>query len=93
EAEQLGLVNRVLAPEQLMDHARAYALDLAANCSPASMATMKGQVYADMTRELPEAIGDADRLMLASFEAPDFVEGVNSFLERREPHFAALGTT
>ena len=28
--------------------------------------------------------------LLGSFAAPDFAEGVNSFLERREPHFAAL---
>jgi enoyl-CoA hydratase/carnithine racemase len=29
--------------------------------------------------------------MLDSFAAPDFVEGVTSFLERRDPRFAALG--
>jgi enoyl-CoA hydratase/carnithine racemase len=28
--------------------------------------------------------------MLRSFEAPDFAEGVTSFLERREPRFAPL---
>ena len=32
----------------------------------------------------------ADRLMLASFAGPDFGEGVASFVERREPHFAPL---
>ncbi len=29
--------------------------------------------------------------MLDSFTAPDFVEGVTSFLERRDPRFASLG--
>ena len=29
--------------------------------------------------------------MLGSFTAPDFVEGVTSFVERRDPRFAALG--
>ena len=33
----------------------------------------------------------ADELMLESFTAPDFVEGVTSFLERRDPRFAPLG--
>ena len=28
--------------------------------------------------------------MLESFTAPDFAEGVTSFIERREPRFAAL---
>jgi enoyl-CoA hydratase/carnithine racemase len=89
EAHALGLVNRVERPEQLLETALAYARDLAVNCSPASMATMKAQVYADLERSLPDALAAADGLMLASFTAPDFVEGVASFVERREPQFAA----
>jgi enoyl-CoA hydratase/carnithine racemase len=92
EAHQLGLVNRVLAPERLLTSALEYARELAVNCSPASMATMKRQVYADLERTLPDALADADRLMLASFAASDFREGVASFVQRREPDFAALAT-
>lgn len=91
EAGALGLVNRVLAPDMLLETTLAYARELAVNCSPASMATMKRQVYADLERPLGEALAEADRLMLASFGAPDFKEGVASFLERRDPRFAALG--
>jgi enoyl-CoA hydratase/carnithine racemase len=90
EAGVLGLVSRVLAPETLLEETLAYARDLAVNCSPASMATMKRQVYAALEQRLPEALSDADTLMLESFTAPDFVEGVTSFLERREPRFAPL---
>jgi len=91
EAQELGLVNRVLAPERLLEETLEYARELAASCSPTSMATIKRQVYADLQRELPDALSDADRLMLDSFTAPDFVEGVTSFLERRDPRFASLG--
>jgi len=90
EARALGLVNRVLAPDRLLEATLDYARELVVNCSPASMATMKRQVYADLQRELPDALAEADRLMLASFTAPDFVEGVTSFVERRDPRFAAL---
>jgi enoyl-CoA hydratase/carnithine racemase len=93
EAYTLGLVNRVLAPDRLLDAALDYAHELVVNCSPASMATIKRQVYADLQRDLPGALAEADRLMLASFAAPDFVEGVTSFVERRDPRFAALGST
>jgi enoyl-CoA hydratase/carnithine racemase len=93
EAAELGLVNRVVEPERLLEETLAYARDLAVNCSPASMATMKRQVYADLERPLAQALGEADRLMLASFTAPDFVEGVSSFVERREPSFPALAAT
>jgi enoyl-CoA hydratase/carnithine racemase len=91
EAQELGLVNRVLSPETLLEKTLDYARELASQCSPASMATIKRQVYADLQRGLDEALTEADRLMFESFAAPDFVEGVTSFLERRDPRFAPLG--
>jgi enoyl-CoA hydratase/carnithine racemase len=90
EAHELGLVNRVLAPDRLLETTLEYARELAVNCSPVSMATIKRQVYADLERTLPNALAEADQLMLASFAQPDFVEGVASFVERREPRFAPL---
>jgi enoyl-CoA hydratase/carnithine racemase len=90
EAVQLGLVNRALAPDELLPVALAYARELASLSSPASMATMKRQVYQALEIGLAEATDEADRLMLASFAKPDFGEGVASFVERREPHFAGL---
>jgi len=91
EAFGLGLLNRVVAADSLLENTLDYARDLALSCSPASMATIKRQVYADLERTLPDALGEADKLMLESFTAPDFVEGVTSFLERRDPRFAAIG--
>jgi enoyl-CoA hydratase/carnithine racemase len=93
QAAELGLVNRAMAAEQLLEETLAYAGELATQCSPASMASMKQQVYADLERELPDALAEADRRMLESFSAPDFVEGVASFVERRDPHFPALGAS
>jgi enoyl-CoA hydratase/carnithine racemase len=90
EAYELGLVNRVLAPDRLLETTLDYAHELVLNCSPKSMATMKRQVYADLQRDLPDALAEADRLMLESFAAPDFTEGVTSFIERRDPRFAPL---
>ena len=90
EAAELGLVNRAVPPERLLDETMAYARDLAVHSSPASMRTIKRQVYADLDRARPDALAEADRLMLASFGAPDFAEGVSSFVERRDPNFAAV---
>jgi enoyl-CoA hydratase/carnithine racemase len=90
EAERLGLVNRALPAERVVDEALAYARDLAANCAPSSMATMKRQVYGDLERGLDDALGRANQLMAESLGAPDFVEGVSSFVERRPPDFAPL---
>jgi enoyl-CoA hydratase/carnithine racemase len=90
EAARLGLVNRALPREEVLDAAVAYARDLAANCAPSSMAAMKRQVYADVDRALPDALAHANELMGESLQAPDFVEGVSSFVEKREPHFPPL---
>jgi hypothetical protein len=54
------------------------------------MAAIKRQVYGDLERGLLAATADADELMLKSFTAPDFVEGVQSFLDRRDPRFEPL---
>jgi enoyl-CoA hydratase/carnithine racemase len=90
EAAELGLVNRAVEDGRVVDEALAYARELAAHCSPASMARMKRQVYGDYDRTLDETVAEANRLMLESFSAPDFAEGVQSFIERRPPRFAPL---
>jgi enoyl-CoA hydratase/carnithine racemase len=92
EAERLGLVNLAIEDGKVLDHALAYARELARECSPASMAKMKCQVYADYDRTLVDTVKDANRLMLESFTAPDFAEGVQSFVERRPPNFAPVSS-
>lgn len=90
EAARLGLVNRAFAREPLVEEALSYARELAVRSAPSSMAAMKRQVYADLDRGLGPAIEEANRLMGISLTAPDFVEGVTSFVERRDPSFAPL---
>ncbi|MFC4584858.1 enoyl-CoA hydratase [Sphaerisporangium corydalis] len=87
EAGEMGLVNRVVPGERLAAEAAAYARELAANSSPASMAVIKRQVWGDWQRSLDDSASEAVRLMLESFSRPDFAEGVASFLERRPPAF------
>jgi enoyl-CoA hydratase/carnithine racemase len=90
EAERIGLVNRVLPHDELLPFVRAYAEDLAASCSPASMAIMKRQVYQQLHAALGPSEREAVALMLESFKRPDFREGVVSFLEKRPPRFERI---
>jgi enoyl-CoA hydratase/carnithine racemase len=87
EAAELGLVNRAYPGERLLEEALTYARALASESSPASMARMKHQVYADLERPLGESLEAANQLMAESFTGPDFGEGVRSFVERRPPNF------
>jgi enoyl-CoA hydratase/carnithine racemase len=90
EAERLGLVNRVVAHDELLSFTRSYVEDLAANCSPTSMAIMKRQVYQHLTETLGHAEQEAFGLMVESFKRPDFREGVMSFMEKRAPKFQRI---
>ncbi|GAB2911211.1 enoyl-CoA hydratase-related protein [Nonomuraea fastidiosa] len=90
EAYELGLANRAVPGESLMEEVLAYARELAVHSSPASMAVIKRQVWHDWEATLEESAKTAVHEMLASFERPDFAEGVASFLERRPPNFPPL---
>lgn len=87
EALAMGMVNKVLPGDKLMEFTMQYATELALNVSPSSMRVMKRQVYGDYGRDVAEASTEALRLMTQSFTRPDFREGVVSFLEKRAPEF------
>jgi enoyl-CoA hydratase/carnithine racemase len=90
EAFAIGLVDRLFAPEELLDGAVSYAREIATYCSPGSMATIKRQVLRSLGTTLEAALEEAHGLMTDSLQGDDFREGVASYLDRREPRFDPL---
>ena len=88
EAHQLGLVNRTTEPGELLATAQGYARDVAINCSPFAVASIKQQTNADWEKSAEEARLTALVLVSEHGAHADFVEGVASFQEKRAPHFA-----
>jgi methylglutaconyl-CoA hydratase len=84
EAARMGLVNEIVAPENLITRARELAALLMEN-SPASLRATK-QLLSDHARaELDTQIEAAVRENAAIRTTADFREGVVSFLEKRKP--------
>ena len=90
EAAAMGLVNAVVAPDELLPYTLKYAANLARTVSPTSMAVIKRQVYNDWDKDLFTAHADSVQLMKESLRRPDFREGVASYLEKRPPQFGAI---
>jgi len=90
EAAQLGLVNAAFAPAALMPQVAEVARRLAWDVSPRSIAVMKRQVRMAAVQSFAQSLALADAEMQASFAAPDFHEGVQSFVEKRAAEFPPL---
>lgn len=87
EALQLGLVNEVTEPEQLMDRAMAMAWEFAEGPQTA-LRLLKHAIdnAADMTFE--QAAMDIAARTAVSDHHPDSTEGWQAFRDRRKPKFA-----
>jgi enoyl-CoA hydratase/carnithine racemase len=85
-AEQIGLVNEVLAPEEIDDGAVELAAEIAGN-APLSLSGNKMIIgkLVDFGRLSKEEEKDAIDLRLSSFRTRDFREGVRAFGEKRKP--------
>jgi methylglutaconyl-CoA hydratase len=84
EAHRYGLVNEIVAPEQLMPRATALAKLLMEN-SPTSVRATKrlinGFIKDQLDVQVAAAVEDNARIRTTA----DFKEGVSSFLEKRKP--------
>src|SRR5699024_6374762 len=88
EAHEMGLVNRVVPPEDLLDHTYEYAGRLASEVSPASLAATKHQVYADQNDDVGTSLDRAQALLEQMMREPDYAEGVRAWMRKQQPDFA-----
>lgn len=84
EAARMGLVNEIVAPENLMARAHALAAQLMENSS-ASLRATKKLLNEHARVELDAQIEAAIRENAAVRTTADFREGITSFLEKRKP--------
>ena len=83
EAHAIGLVHRLVSPEDLMAETRAYARDLIVRVSPESAYQSKRQTYLDFHRDIGAAVREANDLLNQMVKKPDYKEAIAAFLEKR----------
>lgn len=87
EALRIGLLDRVVPMEGLLDAVVAYVDQLASQISPSAIATIKSQVWRHLSDPMLPSLADADRLTQAQLKHPDAREGAMALIERRPPNF------
>ena len=87
EAGRIGLVNRVVPHDQLLDAAVETAAEIASNPTE-SVRAIKGLAWSNVLEpDLFEVMKREWKEFNAALERPAFKEAVNSFLEKRKPDF------
>ena len=93
EAYRLGLVERLVEPEDLVDAAKAYVAELAEQVAPTALAEIKRLVYDELGMDIDPALEQARAATEWAMVQPDAVEGASAFVERRPPRFSRVGTS
>jgi enoyl-CoA hydratase/carnithine racemase len=86
EALEYGLVNRVVEPERLVPVAREWAAEIAAN-APIAVQASKRVMRLGLEETFEANVHHAYLQLLPLFRTQDFQEGVQAFLEKRQPQF------
>ena len=85
EAWELGLLNGLFEPGELMPNTYEYARKLADTVSPGSLRETRLQIYTDLHRDVASAVRYADERLDSMMKQADYREGVAALVEKRPP--------
>lgn len=87
EAMEMGFLNKLLAPADLMSHVLAYARAMADGVSPGSLRETKRQIYKDLHGDAASAVNHSERMLVEMSTHPDYKEGVKAWMEKRKANW------
>jgi enoyl-CoA hydratase/carnithine racemase len=86
EAQRIGIVNRVVAPDEFDDAVREWTKKLASK-SPALMKLGKDAIFRQQDMAFADALDFLRAQLTIAFSTADIQEGVKAFFEKREPQW------
>lgn len=86
EAQALGIANRVVPADQLMDEARKLASEIAAG-PPTALAMIKDLLNKSSNSTLEQMLEYETYAQTVAYSTPEHKEGVAAFREKRQPDF------
>ena len=86
EAERIGLINKVVPHERLLEEAHQMAKEIASH-PPVAIKMAKQALRRGMESTLSQAIDYETHLETYCFSTRDHYEAVNAFIEKRKPNF------
>ena len=86
EAERIGIVNRVVSPEEFDEVVRGWAEKLAGK-SPVLMRLGKDAMFRQQDMAFADALDYLRSQLTIAFSTEDIQEGVRAFFEKREPEW------
>ena len=84
EAERFGLINRIVAPDKLVEHTANWAMEIA-QYSRYTLSFGKRTFYNQSDLDTPSAYNYATHAIVMNCLSEDAQEGMSAFLEKRKP--------
>jgi enoyl-CoA hydratase/carnithine racemase len=86
EALAIGLVNRVVEPDRLLDETYMLAAEIASN-APLSIQATKRAMRLGLDQTFESNVQYVYAVLVQLFQSKDFEEGARAFMEKRKPRF------
>ena len=90
EAVAMGLVNQLFDSVNIVQQARGYLHEMVRAVSPNSIKQTRWQIYKDLHRDAASSVEDSEKLLKEMMKEQDYQEGVQAFLDKRNPKWSSF---
>ena len=90
EAVAMGLVNQLFDSVNIVQQARGYLHEMVRAVSPNSIKQTRWQIYKDLNRDAASSVEDSEKLLKEMMKEQDYQEGVQAFLDKRNPKWSSF---